>query len=323
MTAILIKERSLLDFIRNPVKDKYLQSPNEPTVTISKDFEHMGFCNVVIAPPRGQSWTYTPFVACSERGAEKLCSGVPRTVQKRLREIGDYLESHGIRERAFPMGIFHAYPGGNENKLLPLGVFWSVTVPVETLEAFLSWLDRIMERLLEYACPLQDRMEEDWRTALFWTKGNAWSVHVFTEVTPPMEHLKNDCSVLYNGLLTLEKKYDEQGEKLFCARNAWRQKEVAFPYCCDNYEEWNEYPLRLIKKRIELVRKIDIPHFYHSIDGKQVSGMRNAREQLEHMIQTNRGRRLVAELEGELGKLNEWIDHAKQTYGELLCFHDV
>lgn len=135
-----------------------------------------------------------------------------------------------------------------------------------------------------------------------------------------MESEKVNFLILHQGLLALERKYDEQGEKLFCARNAWRQKEVAFPYCSDDYGEWNEYPLQLIKKRIELVRKIDIPHFYHSIDGKQGSPIRNAREQLEHMIQTNRGRRLVAELEGELGKLNEWIEHAKQKYGELLCF---
>lgn len=158
--------------MQNPAKDKGLHSPDGATATISRDFEHMGFCNVVITPPQGRSWTYTPFVVCNERFVDKLNSGVPRTIQNRRAAMHDYFKSHGIRQRAVPTGIFHALSEyGNQNKISPFGVFWTVTVPLEEMEAFLSWLERVMERLLDYACLLKDRQEEDWRTDLFGAKG--------------------------------------------------------------------------------------------------------------------------------------------------------
>ena len=107
---------------------------------------------------------------------------------------------------------------------------------------------------------------------------------------------------------------------MFCARNAWRQSTVAFPYCDDEYEKWNSVSLDIIKKRVHLIKKIDIPNFYDSINGMKLEPIINAREQLEYMIENNKSDYLLRELGEILADLNDWIVHAQREYRGFLYF---
>ena len=192
---------------------------------------------------------------------------------------------------------------------MPIGVFWTASIPLEKLGAFLDWIKIAVNDLLQYTCNLDDRKEEDWNINLFFAGGRDWPLTAlerdcdqgttFMDAKPPIPRMQEKLKFLYAALVHLEDIYDKQGKRIFCARNAWRQSTVAFPYCDDEYEEWNSVSINIIKKRVHLIRKINIPNFYDSINGMKLEPIINAREQLEYMTKNNRSDYLLREL-GEI-----------------------
>lgn len=243
----------------------------------------------------------------------------------------DYFNRHDISSKKMPAGIFHAFPAhGNVNKKMPLGVFWSETIPVAWIDEYLNWLRKNIKKLLFYSCRIKDRKYEDFNAPLFFAEGYTWPVNAlardgggkgrYIEEKPPIPRMKEELTVLYNSLLKLESVYGSQTLDVFLARNSLRQGKVAFPYCDDEYEEDNLYPLNLIRKRVELIREINIPHFYESVNGGYGEPLKNAREQLEYLVSHNKKHTLVEAIQQSLDDLLEWIMKAKEIYGDILSF---
>ena len=327
----VIKEKLLIDFMQELSCDDSLQSPDKATVIISRDFEKWGFYNVIVTPPMGLSWTYEPPILCSNAFVQSLHKKPYKHKLKMIEDINEYFISAGILERKVPTGIFHAFNEyGNQEKKVPIGVFWTVSIPLEKLGAFLDWIKIAAHDLLQYTCNLDDRKEEDWNINLFFAGGRDWPLTAlerdcdqgttFMDAKPPIPRMQEELKFLYAALVHLENIYDKQGKRMFCARNAWRQSTVAFPYCDDEYEKWNSVSIDIIKKRVHLIKKIDIPNFYNSINGMKLEPIINAREQLEYMIENNKSDYLLRELGEILADLNDWIVHAEREYGGLLCF---
>lgn len=330
---MLILEKNLLDFVESPITNSLLQAKDRVSVTISRDFEDMGFFNVIVTPPAGYSWTFVP---CVEPSRAFVCGLWNTSYKKRLvteKIFIDYFKRHDIYLKKIPAGIFHAFPAcGNINKKMPLGVFWSETIPVVCLDEYLNWLRKNIKKLLFYSCKLKDRKYEDFNTPLFFAEGYTWPVNALARVSsgkgiyigieakPPIPRMKEELTVLYNSLLKLESVYRSQTLDIFLARNSLRQSKVAFPYCDDEYEEDNLYPLNLIRKRVELIREINIPHFYESVNGRYGEPLKNAREQLEYLVSHNRNHTLVVAIQQSLDNLLEWTIKAKEIYGDILSF---
>ena len=328
---LIIREELLIDFMQDLSRDGSLQSSARATVTISRDFEKWGFYNVIVTPPMGLSWTYEPPILCSDAFVQSLHKKPYKHKLKMIEDINEYFRSAGILERKVPTGVFHAFNEyGNKEKKVPIGVFWAASIPLEKLDAFLDWIKIAAHDLLQYTCNLDDRKEEDWNINLFFAGGRDWPLTAlerdckqstaFMNVKPPVSRMQEELKFLYAALAHLENIYDKQGKRMFCARNAWRQSTVAFPYCDDEYEEWNSVSIDIIKKRVHLIRKINIPNFYDSINGMKLEPIINAREQLEYMIENNKSDYLLRELGEILADLNDWIVHAQREYGVFLYF---
>ena len=71
---------------------------------------------------------------------------------------------------------------------------------------------------------------------------------------------------------------------------------------------------------MELIREINIPHFYESVNGGCGESLKNAREQLEYLVSHNKKHTLVEAIQQSLDDLLEWIMKAKEIYGDILSF---
>ena len=78
---MLIQEKNLPDFVESPINNGLLQAKDRVAVTISRDFEDMGFFNVIVTPPAGYSWTFIP---CVEPSRAFVCSLWNTSYKKRL-----------------------------------------------------------------------------------------------------------------------------------------------------------------------------------------------------------------------------------------------
>jgi hypothetical protein len=301
-------------------------------VLVSDDFLEDGFINIVLSAPLGKVWTFFPFLRFKSYVLDKIVSS-GRYEEKERRFLG-YLRKHGVVRTRIKTNLFDLFDFSSEDYLGVHGEYWSITVPVDLADDFLSWLEDSLPGLLQFCGDVKDASEQDWKVGYFSEYGD-WSPmwcmfkgdqeretfrNIYGDVKYPTPRLGRQMVDLTRGLDGVERVFLSLDRNKFLAKNSFRQSVVAFPYCDDDFGEDNEAPIGLIERRIGLINKFNIPHFYGSIELGAWAGRLSAREQLVYMISSNKGAYLIERLKNALSELDVYSRRMQMDYCELLVF---
>jgi hypothetical protein len=333
MKELILRHTKVIDFIDKGDEqlDVILRDKERPVVTISDDFESFGFVNVIVAAPMGRVWTFFPTVDATDSLLNGLTSVIACSyIDKALL----YFKKNKIKKSKMRGGLLDVI--GIENAVdVPYGLYWVIAIPAKLVDKFAAWLQKVITVLIDLSCNMDEGVnQQDFELAWFEKEGDwfpSWKMFRKKEdqqyffdshgdLKYPVTRLEDSFKAAYNALCVVEKVFDSLGANLFMARNGFRQKNVAFPYCDDEFEEYNEYPLRVIEKRVELINKFNLPHFYESICRNKYSLKLNAREQLCFLINHNRGKYLLSRLEAALSSLDAGLRRVESEYKNVLFF---
>ncbi|MDR1530197.1 MAG: hypothetical protein LBS40_07380 [Burkholderiales bacterium] len=91
---------------------------------------------------------------------------------------------------------------------------------------------------------------------------------------------------------------------------------INFPFLYENDDDYNEVAMQVIEKRINLIEKLNLPHFYDSIANRFDKNIMSGYEKLSFLLKS---RKNFSERDQEfLAKLKLYIGRMESEFGDVL-----